>query len=289
MPHTTLVTTDQLEARLADPGWAVFDCRHDLAKPDHGRAEYARGHIPGAHFLHLDDDLSGSPARTPGETGGRHPLPEPGAFAARLAALGVDKDTQVIAYDAQGAMVASRLWWMLRWLGHAAVAVLDGGWNKWVAEGRPQSTGAQQASSKIRAGRLQPATDAGRVDAGYVLAHLRQPDMRLVDARAPDRFRGENETLDPVGGRIPGAVNRYFRDNLEANGQFKMAAQLREEFGRILGDTSPGAVVHQCGSGVSACHNILAMEIAGLSGSSLYPGSWSEWCADPSRPVERGA
>ncbi len=291
MLRTTLVTTAALADQLGNPDWVIFDCRHDLVNPEWGRAAYAAGHIPGAHFLHLDRELSG-----PKQDGnGRHPLPGAAEFAARLAARGVGGQTQVVAYDAQGGMVASRLWWMLRWIGHRAVAVLDGGWNQWVAEGRPQSIenpaidpaapgrpGPRSASMAVPHGAAAP------VDANHILSHLGKPGMRLIDARTPDRFRGENETLDPLGGRIPGAVNRCFRDNLAGEGTFKTAGQLRAEFIGVLDGASPDEVVHQCGSGVSACHNILAMEIAGLPGSRLYPGSWSEWCADPARPVERG-
>lgn len=284
--HSTLVDTATLEAHLVDITWVVFDCRHDLAAPRWGREAYAAGHVPGAQFVHLDEDLSGVKSGS----NGRHPLPEAGWFAARMAERGVGVDTQVVAYDAHGGMYASRLWWMLRWIGHQAVAVLDGGWSRWVSEGRPQLAGATATGTAMPQSAGLPVRPGAPVsaDAAYLLAHLGQPGMRLIDARSPDRFHGENETMDPVGGRIPGAVNRCFRDNLGDDGGFKPAAQLRTEFAGVLGAAQASEVVHQCGSGVSACHNILAMEIAGLPGSRLYPGSWSEWCADPSRPVERG-
>jgi thiosulfate/3-mercaptopyruvate sulfurtransferase len=277
---TVLVSTEILARQLADPDWVVFDCRHDLTDPARGRADYEKSHIPGARFLHLDEDLSAPKTGT----NGRHPLPDPDALMEKLGRAGVDSRKQVVAYDAQGGMVAARLWWLLHWLGHLPVAVLDGGWNKWTAEGRPQSAEVP---------RPQPARFAGKpggnwVSADYVRSHLDDERMVLVDARAPDRFRGQNETLDPVGGRIPGARNRCYRDNLDANACFKPAAALGREFGNVLGDTVPEQVVHYCGSGVSACHNLLAMETAGLSGARLYPGSWSEWCADPSRPVAKG-
>ncbi len=277
---TALIGTDALAQHVGDPDWVVLDCRHDLADPARGRAEYTRSHIPGARFLRLDEDLS---APKTGKNG-RHPLPDPDAFMEKLGQAGIDSRKQVVAYDAQGGMVAARLWWLLRWLGHWPVAVLDGGWNKWIAEGRPQSAEVPAP----RAVHFSGKPGKRWVDAKFVHAHLDDGSVVLVDARAPDRYRGQNETLDPVGGRIPGARNRYFRDNLDATGCFKPAASLKEEFGRTLGELGTGHVVHYCGSGVSACHNVLAMEVAGLRGARLYPGSWSEWCADPSRPVGSG-
>ena len=280
MPHTTLVAADELTARLDDPAWIVFDCRHDLAQPDAGEAAYAAAHVPGARFLHLDRDLAGPVTGT----NGRHPLPDPRRFAEKLASAGVNADSQVVAYDDTGGMYAARLWWMLRWIGHPAAAVLDGGWKAWTAKGYAGSSDIPQP----RTGNLTAAPRDIAVDTAFLLTHLRQPGMRIVDARAEDRYRGENETLDPVGGRIPGALNRFFRDNLDATGCFKPATQLHADFSRVLQGTAPTTVVHQCGSGVTACHNLLAMEIAGLAGSRLYPGSWSEWCADPARPVVTG-
>jgi len=277
---TALVSTEILARRLEDPDWVVFDCRHDLSDPTRGRGEYATSHIPGALFLHLDDDLS---APKSGKNG-RHPLPDLQVLKDKLGRAGVDSRKQVVAYDAQGGMVAARLWWLLRWLGHLPVAVLDGGWNQWVDEGRPQS-------SEIP--RPQPTRFTGRphgieVSAESVRSRLGDGTMLLLDARAPDRFRGMNETIDPVGGRIPGALNRYYRDNLDANGRFKAPEALKAELHALLGAASAGEVVSYCGSGVSACHNLLAMELAGLRGARLYPGSWSEWSADPSRPIATG-
>src|SRR5471030_2814230 len=280
MPHTTLVSSAQLAARLDDPAWAVFDCRHDLANPGSGAREYAMAHIQGTRFLHLDRDLS---APTSGKNG-RHPLPDPQVFMRTLGAAGVDSNTQVIAYDAQTGVYAARLWWMLRWLGHENVAVLDGGYAKWIDEGRPVTSAVPQSEPARFSGRPRAIS----VDADEVMRSLGQPGRILIDARAPDRYRGENETLDPVGGHIRGSLNHFFRDNLDASGCFKPAAELRQAFTALLGDAPPDAVVHSCGSGVSACHNLLAMEIAGLSGSRLYPGSWSEWCSDQSRPTEKG-
>lgn len=279
--YNMLITIAELASRLPDPALVVVDCRHDLAKPSWGRAEYERAHIPGARFLHLDEDLSSKP----NGRNGRHPLPEPALFARTLGRAGISNATQVVAYDSQGGMVAARLWWMLRhWLGHEAVALLDGGWELWTAESRPVSADIPAAVQTV----YSAAPRANAVDARFVLERLGQPGMILVDARAPDRFRGESETIDPVGGRIPGARNRFFRDNLGPNGRFKPAQVLREEFAAIIGGGRPDEVVHQCGSGVSTCHNLLAMEIAGLAGSRLYPGSWSEWCSDPTRPVAQG-
>ena len=280
MIHTTLVSTAELAAHIDDPVWVVFDCRHDLAKPESGALEYAAAHVPGARFLHLDRDLSA----TPSGRNGRHPLPDPRAFARTLANAGVDSGKQVVAYDAQIGVYASRLWWMLRWLGHDKVAVLDGGYARWTAEARPTTNLVPQAAPAKFAGEPRAIS----VDVADVLHSLGKPGRVLVDARSAERYRGENETLDPVGGRIPGSLNRFYRDNLERNGCFKPAAELRQAFAELLGDTSPQAVVHSCGSGMSACHNLLAMEIAGLPGSRLYPGSWSEWCSDPGRPAERG-
>lgn len=280
MAHTTLVSTAVLAAHLDDPMWVVFDCRHDLAKPEAGADEYAKAHIPGARFLHLDRDLA-APA-----TGrnGRHPLPDAQTFMRVLEAAGVDADKQVVAYDDKTGVYAARLWWMLRWLGHDNVAVLDGGYAKWAKEGRAL-TGAVPAAAPARFfGRPRAIT----VNADDVLRSLGAPDHILLDARSADRFRGENETLDPVGGRIPGSVNRCFRENLDPGGCFKPAADLRRAYAALLGQLPADAVVHSCGSGVSACHNLLAMEIAGLPGSRLYPGSWSEWCSEPSRPTEHG-
>lgn len=281
-PFTTLVDVATLSSHLGAPDWVVVDLRHDLGDIDAGRNAYDTSHIPGAFFLHLDKDLSGP------KTGrnGRHPLPDRQAFAALLGRHGISPSTQVVAYDAQGGMYAARLWWMLRWAGHLAVAVLDGGLQAWANAGLAlESTvpGSRAIGPYPLGESLVP-----QVDADTVLANLRNGSRLIVDARGADRFRGENETLDPVGGHIPGAVNRPFRDNLSGDGRFKAAEILHSEFGAILADTPPHRVVAQCGSGVTACHNLLALEIAAMPGAALYPGSWSEWCADASRPIERG-
>lgn len=277
----TLIGVRDLVAHLETPGWRILDCRHDLADPQFGRNAYTDGHIPGALFVHLDEDLSGPKTGT----NGRHPLPDPMVFAARLGALGVGNDTQVVAYDDAGGMFAARLWWMMRWLGHERVAVLDGGLRAWRDAAQPLSSRVPTFSPA----HFEPSLRPLAVDAGFVARHLEAPDMVLIDARSPDRFRGENETLDPVGGHIPGAVNRFFRDNLDADGCFRPAATLHDAFAALLRGRDASAAVHQCGSGVTACHNLLAMEHAGLHGSRLYPGSWSEWCADPRRPIATGA
>ncbi|MEN3112373.1 sulfurtransferase [Uliginosibacterium paludis] len=281
--HSTIVSTALLARHLEDPRWLVIDVRHELSDPAFGRRAFAAGHIPGAQFLHIDDDLS---APTTGRNG-RHPLPGREAFAARMGELGLTPQTQVVVYDAQGGMTAVRLWWMLRWIGHAGVAVLDGGLPAWLAAGLPVEAGAAKprAASPVL---IQPSL-VGAVSAADLLANLAGGPLQVVDARSPDRFRGENETLDPVGGHIPGALNRFFRDNLGPDGHFKPADQLRAEFETLLDDTPVESVVAQCGSGITACHNLLALEIAGLPGARLYPGSWSEWCADPAHPVATGA
>ncbi len=273
-----LVTVGELAAH---PEWRIFDCRHDLKNTEYGRQAYARGHIPGALFLHLDEDLSG----TADGSNGRHPLPGIADFARRMSDCGVDAATQVVVYDNEGGIFASRLWWLLRWLGHERVALLDGGLAGWKRSKRA----LEENVAPVAARQFIPQSQDLTVDVGRVLADLGSERMLILDARSPERFRGENETLDPVGGRIPGAVNRFYFDNLDDDGCFfKPVAELRAEFDALLGGRPAAQVVQQCGSGVTACHNLLAMELAGLSGSKLYPGSWSEWCADPARPVARG-
>ncbi|HYC47480.1 MAG TPA: sulfurtransferase [Burkholderiales bacterium] len=277
---TTLIGADELAAHLGRADWVVCDCRHDLADYESGRRAYAQGHVPGARFLHLDEDLAGPKTGT----NGRHPLPHPMTFALRLGALGIDNGKQVVAYDASGGAYAARMWWMMRWLGHTRVAVLDGGWQAWVEGGHPISAEPVLPQPTTFTPRPRPEM---AVDAGFIVGHLGEPTCTVLDARSPDRFRGENETLDPVAGHIPGALNRFFRSNLDTSGRFKPAEALRAEFADVLRERDAGAVVHQCGSGVTACHNLLAMEHAGLAGSRLYPGSWSEWVSDRVRPMER--
>ena len=280
MTYQTLIPVHALQEQIEDPLFVIFDCRHDLMKPEAGMEAYAKAHIPGARFAHSDRDLAG----VKNGKNGRHPLPDPQAFANWLGRNGVDRTKQVVAYDHAGGASATRLWWMLRWLGHDRAAVLDGGWEAWIKSGAPVS--AEVPRTKPTTFAASPRALA--VDVGYVQSHLKDPSMVVIDARSPERYRGEAEPIDPVAGHIPGALNRLYKDNLDANGLFKPAAELRAGFISLIGARPPQQVVHQCGSGVSACHNILAMEIAGLNGSRLYPGSWSEWCADPTRPIARG-
>jgi thiosulfate/3-mercaptopyruvate sulfurtransferase len=277
----TLISTEDLANRIGSPDLVVCDVRHDLQKPDEwGEAAYRAGHVPGAVFVHLDRDLS---APRTGRNG-RHPLPTPEAAAALFGRLGIAAGKEVVAYDQGPGMYAARMWWMLRWLGFESAAVLDGGFAKWKAEGRATATDiAQSAPAAFAIRRVTPT-----VSAAGVAASLARRALVLVDARAPERFRGETEPLDPVAGHIPGARNRPFSQNLDADGTFKEPAFLRAEFNALLDGTSHELVVHHCGSGVTACHNLLAMEIAGLGETRLYPGSWSEWCSDPARPIEVG-
>jgi len=280
MAYITLISTSDLERHLDDPACVVVDCRHNLSDVHAGELAYRANHIPGARFMHMDRDLSGV------KTGrnGRHPLPDAAKLAATLGHAGIDGSKQVIAYDQNNGMWASRLWWLLRWLGHDAVAVLDGGLDKWIGEGRPQTSEPPAP---------RPATFVAKppgptASASEIVSHLNDGAIFLLDARAPERYRGDLEPIDPVAGHIPSARNRPYGQNLTAQGVFKPEAQLRAEFEALLGDVASSSVVHQCGSGVTACHNVLAMAVAGLAGSRLYPGSWSEWIADPARPVARG-
>lgn len=289
MSHHTLIRAEALQSALAaGTPVVIVDTSFDLADPAAGRRAYEAGHLPGAHYLHLEDDLSGPKQGADGRFRGRHPLPARQAFAQRVAQLGIVPGRQVVAVDRQGGMMAARLWWLLRWLGHDAVAVLDGGVAAWEAAGGAQVTA--QPESVAGAAPYPAVADsalAPTLDAASLAARLgRDP---LIDARAPERFRGDVEPLDAQAGHIPGALNRFFKDNLEAGGRFKSAQQLHDEFVALIGETPASRVVHQCGSGVSACHNLLAMEYAGLGGSQLYPGSWSEWSSDPARPVARGS
>lgn len=280
----TLISASDLAARIDDPQWVVVDCRHDLMNLAAGREGYAAGHLPHAVFADIETVLSGAKRGADGVFRGRHPLPEKEALAEALRAFGINDDTQVVAYDAHGGMFAARLWWLLRWLGHEAVAVLDGGMAAWQALGQPLST---ETPVKPHGSLSVRAPFVPTVTVREVMDNLESGQRIVIDARAADRFRGENETIDPVGGHIPGARNRFFKDNLQADGRFKEADQLRAEFGALVDD--PERAIMQCGSGVTACHNLLALEVAGMPGASLYPGSWSEWVGDSSRPVAKGA
>jgi len=278
---STLVTVSELKDHLFNADWCVVDCRHDLMDIELGRRQYIEGHIPGAQFAHMDEDLSGK------KTGrnGRHPLPSRDDLVRRFRAWGIDNGTQIVAYDASGGSFAARLWWLARWLGHDKVALLDGGWTQWLAQtGWSSVEPAERPPGRFAAG----ASLEGSVDAGRLLAQLGSPQLLLVDARARERFEGRVEPLDPVAGHIPGAVHRFWQQSL-VDGRFKSPEQLRTEFEQLLAGREPGQMVAHCGSGVTACHHLLAMRIAGLPGGQIYPGSWSEWVADPTRPVATGA
>jgi thiosulfate/3-mercaptopyruvate sulfurtransferase len=276
---TTLVSAQDV---LRHPEWRLVDCRHDLSQPALGAQRFAEGHPPGAVHAHLDEDLSGPKDGS----NGRHPLPRRQAFLDWLETQGLTGDEQIVAFDDAGGAYAARLWWLLRWVGHSAVAVLDGGVDAWKAAGGVMTQDVHQpARTRYRpksAGEL-----ARVVDVRFVEGNLRTHEALVLDARGAGRYAGVGETIDPVGGHIPGAANRSYLDNL-ANGLFKPGGMLRAEFDKVLGAYRPEQVVAQCGSGVTACHNLLAMEVAGLGGARLYPGSWSEWCSDPTRPVATG-
>ncbi len=294
--YTTLISVDELmRLRAGEAPLMVFDCSFDLMNPAAGEEQYRQAHIPGAVYAHLDTALSdqgvvgpdGVPHPHPdAASGGRHPLPSREKFAMWLSAVGFANGMQAVVYDRQGANYCGRLWWMLKWAGHEAVAVLDGGLQAWQAAGGEVTSREEpshfQSNFKLGPERLRLATTRD------VAQRLGQPAQTIVDARAAPRYRGEVEPLGPVAGHIPGALNRPSAQNLGADGKFKPPAQLRQEFEALLAGRDPGSVVHHCGSGVSAVPNVLAMEVAGLGPTALYAGSWSEWCSDRSRPVEKG-
>lgn len=278
-----LISALELQDLLSDDDALILlDARHDLGNHQLGREQYLEGHIPGAIFLDHEIDLCGP------KTGknGRHPLPDREDFIRLLGNLGIGHQANIVVYDARDSMFAAHLWWMLRWAGCTKVRVLNGGWSAW-----------GQISGDIEREKPAPrtpvvwggaSTSMAVVDANAVLANIRQPVFTVIDARAENRFRGENETIDPVAGHIPGAVNWPFSRNLDSDGFFRPVQELKSDFAELLGKQTPEKIIHQCGSGISACHNLLAMEVAGLTGSALYPGSWSEWCSDSSRPVAVG-
>jgi len=280
--YTTLITVDHLAEHLGDPSWAVVDCRYRLADLGLGRAAHAESHIAGAVFADIGDDLSGPVV--PGKTG-RHPLPDVAVLSVKLSAWGIGEGVQVVAYDDSGGSMAARLWWLLRWLGHDAVAVLDGGWPLWQARGYPVRAGTESRSARrfIAQERPELVLTAEQVD--RVRA---DPAWRVLDARNADRFRGENETIDPVAGHIPGAVSVPYADNLEPDGRFKSKEELRGRYLGLLGGVPTDRAGCYCGSGVTATHDVLAMAYAGLGEAKLYAGSWSEWIVDRSRPVVTG-
>ncbi|ACB35625.1 Rhodanese domain protein [Leptothrix cholodnii SP-6] len=278
-----LISAAELASRLS--GVLLFDARFELSQPLAGAAAYAEGHLPGAAYLDLDRHLSTKDSAA-ALCGGRHPLPTAPAFAHTLGQLGVTPAQAVVIYDTQGGMFAARAWWMLRWLGHREVAVLDGGLKAWQQAGGALESGVVPAPAPVADYPLPADLAMPTIDAATLQATLGRPV--LIDARGAERYRGDVEPLDPVAGHIPGALNRPFTQNLGADGRFLPADALRAGFAPLLSGRPAAEVVHQCGSGVTACHNLLAMDVAGLAGSQLYPGSWSEWCSDPARPVARG-
>lgn len=284
MAWQTLVTAEHAATRLQDPRLLVFDCRHELANPEAGRTKYAQGHLPGAIHVDLDHDL----AVPPTATSGRHPLPSPDGFAARLRAWGVREDSLLLAYDEASGLWAARFWWMTaKWLGHRHVAVLDGGLRRWAALGLPVTTAVPPPRpTGDFEGRLDPTVVA---DADATGAAARDPGWRVLDARAAERYRGEVEPIDRVAGHIPGALNRPTSTTVTAAGTLQAPAELRAAFARDLGGVPPERTIAYCGSGVTACHLLLALEHAGLPRAKLYPGSWSEWSRDPKRPVAKGS
>ncbi len=278
---STLISTEELARHLDDPRFVIVDVRHDLAQPERfGDDAYAQGHIPGAAFAHIDRDLS---APMTGRNG-RHPLPSPEAASEIFGQLGIDATRQVVAYDQGNGMFAARLWWMLRWLGHDRAAVLDGGFAKWTSEKRPVTTDPPAAEPAT----FVPSRVRPTVNATGIAASLPRHGLLLLDARAAERYRGDVETIDPVAGHIPGALNRPYTRNLAVDGTFRPPRELRTEFDAMLHGRAADDLVHYCGSGVSACHNVLAMAVAGYPLTRLYPGSWSEWITDRRRPVAKG-
>ncbi len=280
MNYDPLVSTETLASHLKDRNWLIFDCRYDLNDPDWGFAQYQVSHIPGAVYVHLKEDLAGKIS----SKSSRHPLPDPETFARKCASWGIQPDKQVVVYDHAGGSYADRLWWMLRAIEHQHVAILDGGFPKWLTENRPVSQGIEKpipteshlAGIPFNPQLLMSADDVEKI--------LNDPAYRLIDARAPERFSGAVEPLDPVAGHIPGAINRYYMLNLNPDGTFKSADVLKAEFQSLLDGIAPENVIVYCGSGVTSCHLLVAMEVAGIKGARLYAGSWSEWCRNPARP-----
>lgn len=279
MKYTTLITPAELRRYIGNPDWAVVDCRFSLTEPERGRRDYQEAHISSAIYAHMNEDLSGPV--TPGQTG-RHPLPPPEIFVQTLCRWGIDASVQVVAYDDMGGAFAARLWWMLRWLGHEAVALLDGGWPRWQREGHPTQRGWETRSRRVFTPHPRPELLA---DAGDVAARRTDPAYRLLDARSADRYRGENETIDPVAGHIPGAISAPYTANLSPDGSFLPAHQLKARYEELLYGAPAEQTIVYCGSGVTAVHNLVAMLHAGLGEGRLYAGSWSEWITDPGRPI----
>jgi thiosulfate/3-mercaptopyruvate sulfurtransferase len=262
----------------------LFDCRSDLTNPKAGYESYLDGHIPSAIYVDIDHDL----ASEKNGQNGRHPLPTIEQWIKTCASLGITKDSNIVIYDNHSCMYAVRMWWMLRATGHQHVRLLNGGYGFWLAAGfSSEKIDNQRSHTPAASTMLGIESFKDALLASDVLNNLSSQQYLVLDARSPDRYRGENETLDPVGGHIPGAINRFFKNNLDANGQFKSADVLAKEFKDLLGETPSESIIHQCGSGITACHNMFAMELAGLNSSMIYSGSWSEWCADPTRPIEK--
>ena len=274
-----LIEAQQLKKLIDDQqDFLLFDCRFDLVDSEAGYKSYLEGHIPGAIYVHSDKDL----ASEKNGRNGRHPLPSIAAWQKTYAALGITPNSRVVIYDNQSYMYAVRLWWMLKAVGHQQIELLNGGYQIWCQLGYP----SEQSETHRQAAPQTTLTEFNNlVLVNQVVANLESKNFTILDARSNDRFRGQNETLDPVAGHIPGALNRFFKDNLKSDGTFKDPDVLRHEFQSVIGNISSEKIVHQCGSGITACHNMFAMELAGLMGSSIYAGSWSEWSSDPSRPV----
>ncbi len=283
MSYTTLITTDELSHHLSDPDWVIFDCRFSLADAERGRRDYQKSHIFKAIYAHLNADLS-SPI-VPGHSG-RHPLPDVATISQFFSQSGLDQTSQVIAYDDAGGAIAARVWWLLRWLGHDAVAILDGGWPKWTAENRPTTDTVPAPTPRVFVPQVRSEM---WLTTDQVVSHLDDPHFKLIDSRSADRYRGENETIDPIAGHIPGAISAPFADNLNPDGTFKPTDQLRARFKSLLGDTPADHTAFYCGSGITAVHNLIALKQAGLGEAKLYAGSWSEWITDSSRPLSTGA
>ncbi len=280
LEYRTLVDSEALLQHLEDPEWLILDARFDLGDPDAGRRAYTDGHLPSAHYVHLEQQLSSAITAK----SGRHPLPDPQQLSAWFAGIGLSAATQVVVYDDMNGAMASRCWWLLRLLGHQRVAVLDGGLTQWLQAGYPLTTALPQRRHAAFSGGWHSEQ---LVSAEQLQDNLEGAELLLVDARGAERFFGEHEPIDAVAGHVPCATNRPLQMNLQPSGRFKPSAQLRDEWQQLIGNRSPSNVVHMCGSGVTACHNLLAMEVAGLSGSRIYPGSWSEWIRDSQRPVAR--
>jgi thiosulfate/3-mercaptopyruvate sulfurtransferase len=287
MAYSTLIEATALRNLVGKPGVALIDCRFDLAKPDAGHCAYLAGHIPGARYADLNRDLSAPVAAN----SGRHPLPSPQELVATLRRLGIGTDTQVVAYDDSAGAFAARAWWLLRWLGHRTVAVLDGGLKAWLAAGGELEAGLAAAGGVAEgAARFAPSVDQAAVlHAADIEKLLKDPEFLLIDARAAERFAGTVEPIDPVAGHVAGAVNQPFSENLGSDGRFLPPARLRLLWEERLAGREPRSVAVMCGSGVTACHDLLSLEVAGLSGAKLYAGSWSEWIRDPKRPMAQGA